>query len=276
MRSMFDRPEDEPHGTPTPLDISVAKSARVYDYFLHGKDNFAADRVVGDQILARFPQARQVAMANRRFAARTARCILEAGVRQIVDIGTGLPSPPSVYQVAAEVAPRALVVGVDNDPIVLAHDRALLPDFGGCPRVVEGDVTDAAQVLERTSDAGVDYSQPVGVIIAAVLHFIPGDLSDLLAEYRAHMAPGSYLVISQVTSDNTDPQEIAAGEAIYAEGKVTLQFRPGDVIENLFGDWVLADPGLVDVHLWRPEIEQDATPIRIIGGMARHPGGRMP
>jgi hypothetical protein len=197
------------------IDITVAHPARVYDYWLGGKDNFAPDRVAGDRVLAVTPGLRYRVRANRAFLGRTVRYLAaEAGVRQFLDLGTGIPSADNTHEVAQRVAPQARVVYVDNDPIVLRHAQALLRSApGGVTTYIEADLRDPQPIL-RQAAATLDFSQPVAVMLLGVLHLV-SDAEDpwrIVTELMAAVSPGSYLVISHPpsTSAKRRPKDSAS------------------------------------------------------------------
>ena len=194
----------EDSGLPPEIDTSRPHPARVYDYFLDGKDHYPADRKAGEQVLEAVPTAKAMARANRAFLQRAVRFLARAGIRQFLDIGTGLPTRGSVHQTAHEITPNARVIYVDNDPIVLAHSRALLASEH--TEVVEGDLRKPDSIL---GDAGVgkaiDFDQPVAVLLVAILHFLTDhdEPDQVVGRFVEAMAPGSYLVISHATATST-------------------------------------------------------------------------
>jgi len=187
------------------LDVTTAHPARRYDYWLGGKDNFAADRTSGDAIEKVFPGIRTAAVENRRFLHRAVRTLVDAGVRQFLDIGTGLPTADNTHQVAQRLAPRSRVLYVDNDPLVLCHARALLTsDPCGATSYLQADLRRPEQILADPALTGtLDLTQPIGLLLVAILHFLP-DTDQAMAAVRTLMdalTPGSYLVISHATYD---------------------------------------------------------------------------
>ncbi|MCT9933708.1 SAM-dependent methyltransferase [Planotetraspora sp. A-T 1434] len=266
-----------PYGAAGPkqiqFDPTKPSPARVYDYVLGGKDNFAADRAAADQVLQVFPEGRELAWANRRFMARAVRfCLGQIGhVGQIVDIGTGMPTSPNVAQVAREVNPEAVVVGVDNDPVVLAHGRALVDGEG--VRIVPGDVREPERIISDLSGI-VDWSRPVALVFVAVLHFVSDedDPHRILAAFRKALTPGSLLVISHVTKDGVSKATVDRIDQVYGNAPVPLILRTTEQIKDLFTGSDLLDPGLVDVHQWRPDDRfERRIDLRILGGVSRIP-----
>jgi S-adenosyl methyltransferase len=264
---------------PPVIDTSVAHPARMYDYYLNGKDNFPADREAAERVLAAGPQTRVFAQANRAFLGRAVRFLAERGIDQFLDIGTGIPAAGNTHEVAQAVNPAARVVYVDNDPIVLAHARALMAGHGlGATTVIQADLRDPAVVLAHPQvQAAIDFGRPVALMLVAVLHFLteaedPDAATKLL---RDALPSGSYLTISHATGDFV-PQE-KASEArsitdVYKE-RVTspLTLRTGARIREFFGDFALLDPGLVQVPFWKPdgEVPADMAQAVFYGGVAR-------
>ena len=257
------------------IDTSVAHPARVYDYWLGGKDNFAADREAAERVLAVSPGLRWRIQANRRFLARAVRYLAEeAGIRQFLDIGTGIPSANNTHQVAQEVAPDARIVYVDNDPIVLSHARALLTSGPqGETQYVHGDVREPGPIIESAAET-LDFGQPVALMLIGVLHLIQDseDPWGLVAWLMAQLPAGSYLAISHPAIDIGPGQ--AEAQRRYNERVSTPQtLRDRDQVARFFEGLELVEPGLVYVHAWRPgefdTAPEDATSAW--GGVARKP-----
>jgi len=257
------------------IDTSVAHPARVYDYWLGGKDNFAADREAAERVLAVSPGLRWRIQANRRFLARAVRYLAEeAGVRQFLDIGTGIPSANNTHQVAQKAAPDARIVYVDNDPIVLSHARALLTSGPqGATQYVHGDARDPGPIIEAAADT-LDFGQPVALMLIGVLHLIQDseDPWGLVAWLTAQLPSGSYLAISHPAIDIAPGQ--AEAQRRYNERVSTPQtLRDRDQVARFFEGLELVEPGLVYVHAWRPG-EFDTAPddaTSAWGGVARKP-----
>ena len=251
--------------------------ARVYDYWLDGKDNFAADRVVGEETTAIFPGIRLSAQANRAFLRRAVRYLAgQAGIRQFLDIGTGLPTADNTHEVAQAVAPESKVVYVDNDPLVLAHARALLTSRPeGVTAYLDADIQDTGAILEQAAKT-LDFTQPVAIMLLAILHYIP-DLAEarqVVAALTGAVPGGSYLVISHAGTDLL-PHDVAAFEEslnAHLPAEHHHVARPRDVVTGLFDGTRLVDPGVVRVSEWRPDSpEEAATPTILWGGVARKP-----
>jgi hypothetical protein len=255
---------------PSGIDISIPNHARVYDYFLGGKDNFAADRAAAEKLASAAPDLPLLARANRGFLVRAVRLLAESGIRQFIDIGTGIPTSPSVHEVAREVDPTARVVYVDIDPMVVVHNAALLATNDGVI-TIEGDGRKPDTVLgDRQLQALIDFDEPVGVLFVAVMHlFSPADdPAGTIARFRDRMAPGSHVAICQFSSDS-DPAGIAQFDEIYRDSPLKLTFRDRDEIAGFFDGFELLPPGVVNVEDWRPELASPTTSMKIVGGVGR-------
>jgi S-adenosyl methyltransferase len=248
------------------IDTSKAHPARMYDYLLGGKDNFAADREAIGALLKAVPNARTGARENRAFLGRAVRYLVaEAGVRQFLDIGSGLPTANNVHEVAQAIAPETSVAYVDNDPIVMAHARALLtshPD--GRTAYIHADLRDPDAILNHRSVRGtLDFGQPIALVLMAVLHFFPAqdDPAGIVATLLAALPPGSYLVASHVTADYNDPTSAADGVQAVQRAGVPILTRTADEFADLaLPGLELVPPGLVPVSEWRPDTEPGLVP----------------
>jgi len=236
------------------IDASTPHPARIYDYFLGGKDNFPADREAAEMLLAVAPEARDLARQNRAFLGRVVRFLaVEAGIRQFIDIGTGIPTQGNVHEIAHATAPAARVVYVDNDPIVLVHSRALLA--GVNTTIIEGDLRQPDAILNDPKLRRViDFDQPVAVLLVAILHFIADaeDPAGIVARLRDGMAPGSYLAISHGTAD-FHPEATPTAARAYDRTTAQLSPRSHAEVERFFDGFELLEPGLVPISLWRPD-----------------------
>jgi S-adenosyl methyltransferase len=259
------------------LNTGVPQVARVYDYWLDGKDNFAADRVVGEETIAVFPGIRLSAQANRAFLRRTVRHLANAeGIRQFLDIGTGLPTADNTHEVAQGVASESRVVYVDNDPLVLAHARALLTSSAdGVTAYLDADLRDTGTILEDAAPT-LDLTRPVAIMLLAMLHYIP-DLDEarqIVERLMGAVPAGSFLVMSHAGTDLL-PDDVAAFEKSLNAHLPAEQHhvaRPRDVVTSFFDGLQLLEPGLVRVSDWRPEsAEEAATPTILWGGVGRKP-----
>ncbi|NYI06443.1 SAM-dependent methyltransferase [Allostreptomyces psammosilenae] len=241
---------------PTGIDTSIAHPARVYDYWLGGKDNFASDREVAEKVIAALPEAKPFAQANRAFLGHAVRHVAERGIRQYLDIGPGLPTANNTHEVARSVVPDAQVVYVDNDPIVLTHARALLEQDASAGRttVLPGDLRRPEEFLEAPElRAALDFDQPVAVLMVAVLHFLAdSDEPHRIVEGITRLlAPGSVVVISHATVDGMDPEVARQGLAGY-RATAPMVPRPKEEVARFFDGLEVLPPGIVRTHAWRP------------------------
>ncbi len=258
---------------PEGVDSTRPSIARIYDYLLFGKDNFAADRAAADKLMQSRLDPRRLALANRGFLGRTVRFLARQGVSQFLDLGSGLPTSPSVHEVARDVIPAARVAYVDHDPIVVAHNDALLATRDGVI-TIRADVREPDAVLGHQALPGcIDFGQPVAVLLLGVLHFISGDedAPGIVARFREHMAPGSYLVLSVGTSDGADPEMAAEATRTYAGARMPFTLRSRAQIMDLLDGFDLLEPGLVSLPEWRPGFNTDRTPLNgpTLGAVAR-------
>jgi hypothetical protein len=239
------------------LDTSVAHQARVYDYYLGGKDHYAADRDAGDAYREVFPDLVFTARANRAFLGRVVRYLAgEAGIRQFLDIGTGIPTAGNTHQVAQEIAPESRVVYVDYDPVVLAHARALLVSHdAGATEYVDADLRDTGTILGQAGRL-LDFTRPVAVSLLAILHAVP-DADDpyaIVARLMNAVPPGSYLTLSHMGADLLAPETNEGLQDI--TGRMSQQqyaYRTREQVARFFDGTDLVAPGLVRVEEWRPE-----------------------
>jgi trans-aconitate methyltransferase len=256
------------------IDTSVAHPARVYDYWLGGKDNFAADREAGELALQAYPDLAQAVRSNRAFLARAVRYLTgEAGIRQFLDVGTGIPSSSNTHEVAQQEAPESRIVYVDNDPIVLTHARALLTSTSqGACAYIQADLRDTGAILAEAAST-LDFGQPMALMLLAVLQFIPDaeDPCTLVARLVDALPPGSFLVISHPT-DDFNPNR---GESIqrYNERSADQATLRGEAeTARFFAGLELVEPGLVPVAQWRPDGDLTASrPSSMWCGVARKP-----
>jgi hypothetical protein len=263
-------------GTLTGIDTSVAHPSRVYDYWLGGKDNFAADREAAERIIAVRPTIIRDIRSNREFLHRTVAYLAQdAGIRQFLDIGTGIPTSPNVHEIAQQATPTARIVYVDNDPIVLVHARALL---SGSPEgrtdYIDGDLRKPDDILERAAST-LDLTEPVAVILLGVLHLVsdaeqPHEIARTL---MAATSPGSYLVVGHPASD-VQSDLVAESARQYNAHVSTQQTRRSFAeVARFFDGLELVEPGVVQEHRWRPLPEVDAMSYETPGwgGVARKP-----
>jgi hypothetical protein len=265
----------EPGFALSDINTTVAHPARIYDALLGGKDNYAADREAVRKLLKAAPEARDSARANRAFLQRAVRYLVgEAGIRQIIDIGTGIPAAGNVHEVAGQMAPETRVVYVDNDTIVHVHANALLTGTG-TTGIVLADLRDPGAILAHPKvRALIDFTRPVALLLVAIMHFIRDDEDPpgIIAAFRDALAPGSYLALSHATGD-IRPDAARSAAAVYDDATSTVTLRTREEVTALFGGWDLVDPGLVQVPLWRPDGKpprpRDLSRVWIYGGVAR-------
>jgi hypothetical protein len=246
-----------------PFDITVAHQARMYDYLLGGKDHYAPDRAAAEEMLKIYPDTGFSARANRAFLGRAVRYLAgEAGIRQFLDIGTGIPTAGNTHGVAQAIAPESRVVYVDYDPIVLAHARALLTSNAeGATEYIDSDLRDTGTILSQAAQL-LDFTKPVAITLLSILHAVldADDPYAIVATIMDAVPPGSYLAISHAASDLIDP---GALEGLYGsfKGKVQQQFqwRTREQVARFFAGMDLVEPGLVQVDDWRPEPGTDGT-----------------
>jgi hypothetical protein len=261
-------------GSVPDFDTSVPHIARVYDYWLGGKDNFAADRELGDQTLQAYPNIVFSVRANRAFLARSVRFLAaEMGIRQFLDIGTGIPTADNTHEVAQREAPDSRIVYADNDPVVLSHARALLKSTpqGACD-YLDADLRDPDTILARAADT-LDFSRPVAVMLLTVLQFAPDDeASSIVKRLAAACTPGSFVTISHPASDidAEHHSEMVRRMNQSMTQKVTLRDKAG--VTGLFDGLELVEPGVVLASQWRPDSDiEAATPTVLWAGVARKP-----
>jgi len=257
------------------FDTSVPHIARVYDYWLGGKDNFAADRVMGERTLQAYPNLVYSVRANRAFLARVVRFLAGQGIRQFLDIGTGIPTADNTHEVAQRIAPDSRIVYVDNDPVVLSHAKALLKSTpeGACA-YIDADLRDPDAILAAAADT-LDFTKPVAVMLIAVMHFVGDDAQAdaIMRRLTAACVPGSYLALSHAASD-IDAAQMAEMVRRLNEStaeKTTLRDRAG--VTRLFDGLELVEPGVIRAAEWRPDTDLEAaSPAALWGGVARMPG----
>jgi hypothetical protein len=255
-----------PHNGYNPIEASRPHPARRYDALLGGKDNFAADRESADRLAEAFPSIRMAAIENRRFLRRvTSFLAAEAGIRQFLDIGTGIPTIRNVHEIAQAVASQARVVYVDNDPLVIAHARALMnstPD--GATASMQADLRDPDTILSHpVLRAALDFHKPIGLLLIAVLHFLddPDEPHASLARLVEALPSGSYLAVSHATFDPLRPDVVEKLTALAdpSAGQGTFRARTRDEVARFLDGLKLVDPGLVSIVDWRPEHEPKPT-----------------
>ncbi|OEU97051.1 SAM-dependent methyltransferase [Streptomyces oceani] len=248
---------DASSGQPRDLRLDRPHSARMYDYYLGGKTNYDSDRKGAEEALKAWPAARSAARANRSFMHRAVQVLAHSGFSQFLDIGTGIPTSPNLHEVAQQINPKARVVYADNDPIVLAHARALLNSTAqGRTAYVEGDITEPDSILGAADLVRtLDLTQPVALSINAVMHFVPDarDPYGIASHLLSVLPAGSALLLSHVTTD-IDPRGVGHLVQVYTEKGVPTQARSRDEVIAFFAGLELLDPGVVLAHEWRPDI----------------------
>jgi S-adenosyl methyltransferase len=255
------------------FDTSVAHVARVYNYWLGGKDNFAADRAAAEQAIAAFPDIVHSARANRAFLRRAVTYLARtAGIRQFLDIGTGIPSANNTHEVAQAVSPDCRIVYVDNDPVVLAHARALLTSTPeGTTDYIDADLRDADQILARAAQT-LDFSQPIAIMLMAILQHV-SDESDpygTVGKLVAAVPSGSYLALSHPAKDIHAAEMAEMAKRLNQTMAEKVTFRAQSEVAPFFAELELIEPGMTNVPDWRPESAEEASsPAALWGGVAR-------
>ena len=262
------RPGPEPLGE---IDSSVPHSARIWNYWLGGKDNYPVDHRAGDEFARTFPGIVDAARGSRRFLARAVRHLAgEAGIRQFLDVGTGLPTVENTHRIAQSVAPDSRIVYVDNDPLVLVHAKALLTSTPqGATDYVDADVREPGAIIERAA-ATLDFGEPVGLMMLGIMGHIPdtGTAQSLVRTLLDALPPGSHLTLSDGTDVSAARQ--AAHEKYNKSGAVPYHLRSPEELGRFFDGLELLEPGVVPVTQWRPDGAADsATPVTTYGGVGR-------
>jgi hypothetical protein len=245
---------------PEDIDLSLPSAARVYDYLLGGGHNFAVDRAVGENVLGVLPDGRQVARSNRSFLRRAVHHLIEAGITQFLDLGSGIPTVGNVHEVAQQADPDARVVYVDYDQVAVAHSRLIL-EGNARAAVVAADLCRPDLVLRAPEVTRlIDFDRPVGLLMVAVFHFVPDERkpAGILASYRDALPRGSMLALSHLTADHR-PAEMAAVVETMRNSRDPMYFRSHDDVLALFDGFDLVPPGLVDAGRWRPEPRRQET-----------------
>ncbi|MFG1921378.1 SAM-dependent methyltransferase [Cryptosporangium sp. NPDC048952] len=238
--------------TASDVEPERPSAARVYDYYLGGSHNFAVDRAMAEQAIRILPELPANMRANRAFLRRAVRFMIAQGVRQFLDLGSGIPTVGNVHEVALSEAPDARVVYVDSDPVAVAHSQSILEDVAQAT-IVQADVTDPAVVIGHARRQ-LDFDRPIGVLMVALLHFVPETANPraLIAHYRDAVTPGSFLAISHGTADQQGDRGPQL-EALYSRSANPLVSRDKATIESYFDGYELVEPGVVFVPLWRPD-----------------------
>lgn len=265
-----------PDWAPDGVDISKPNMARSYDYWLGGSHNFAIDREYGRQVMAMLPEVRLIAQANRAFMQRVVRFMLDVGVTQFLDIGSGIPTLGNVHEVAQRIDPQARVVYVDIDPIAVAHSQQILAGNDNGTAIQEDLCNVDAILSHRSTRAMLDFDKPLCVLMVSVLHVVPdsADPYGRLEQYRQALAPGSYLALTHGTADRR-AEEMRATEEFSKRTPTPGNLRSHAQIEKFFNGFELIHPGLVWVTQWRPEspdeIDEDPERMTFYAGVGRKP-----
>jgi O-methyltransferase involved in polyketide biosynthesis len=259
------------------LDVGVPHTARIWNYWLGGKDNFAVDREVGDRVREIFPVVIELARADRLFLGRAVHYLVaEVGIRQFLDIGTGLPTQDNTHQVAQRVAPESRIVYVDNDPLVLVHARALLTSSPqGATDYIHADLRDPDTILRRAADT-LDFSRPVAIMLLGIMHFIGDDdeLKQIVDRLVAAVPAGSYVVVANTTTAVNGPVTAEAVRVWNIDAQPKLKLRTPERIAEFFTGLEVVEPGWVSCSRWRPEPQDDGSlPVQVDQwcGMVRKP-----
>jgi len=267
-------PED---WVPSHIDTERPSPARIYDYYLGGAHNFAADRQVAEQMIAAYPDVPLMARENRAFLRRAVEFLVDSGVRQFLDIGSGVPTVGHVHEIAQRIAPDSRVVFVDVDPVAVAHSRLILADNERTAAIQE-DARRPERILEAPEVRELlDLEQPIAVLLVAMFQFISDadDPAGIVSRLTAPLAAGSHLVISHLTLDGMKGIDTDTGMDIYRRGGIEISMRSRDEVAKLFSGFELVEPGIVWVPQWHPDAPEDvpANPeaSAFYGGVARKP-----
>jgi hypothetical protein len=256
--------EPRPAAGMSVFSTAVPSPARMYDYYLGGKDNYESDRRAAEEIYTQIPDLPEIARNNRAFLQRAVRAFAEAGIRQFIDVGTGLPTQGNVHEIAQQVDSASRVVYVDNDPIVLAHARALLiSDPRGATAYIDADLRDPDTIFRHPDLRNlIDFDQPVGLLMIAVLHFITDeeDPWGLVSRYRSYLPGGSHLAIAHATSEDRPTEAVQKMTDVYKKASAPFNFRTRKQILALFDGFSLLDPGLVPCPDWRRDPNAKTSP----------------
>jgi hypothetical protein len=259
-----------PVWAPDAVDIEVPSAARMYDFYLGGSHNFAADRALAEQAMSNWPHARQFVQANRAFLTRVVSTLAREGIDQFLDLGSGIPTVGNVHEVAHAVNPAARTLYVDSDAVAHAHATALLENVPNA-RYLRADLRDPDSVLTSAELTGfLDLQRPVAVLMFLVLPFIPAedDPAEIVAAYREATCPGSYIAVTHGTSDYQPPATVENVTAVYRQASHTMTLRSKTQIAKILDGYQLLEPGLTDTICWRPD--PDAPPDPLGGDVAAY------
>ncbi|AVT31730.1 methyltransferase [Plantactinospora sp. BC1] len=256
---------------PSGIDTTQMSHARAYDYVLGGKDNFAVDREAAKQVIALAPDLPALGRAQRRFLLRVTQMCADAGIKQFLDVGAGIPTAPNVHETARAITPDARVVYVDNDPIVFIHNRALLATDENVASI-QADVRQPDELLDDPQvQRLINFDEPVLLLFIGLFHLVTDaeDPAALVARFRERLAPGSYVCISQFCTDGSDPAAKAKLEEISANSPAPMTFRRREEIERFFDGFELLSPGVVDLQQWWPDENAAPTMLKVAAGVGR-------
>lgn len=248
----------DPSRLPHDVDLEKASAARCYDYYLGGSHNFEVDRELAGEVERRVPHVKPLAQDNRAFLRRAVRFCLNQGIRQFLDIGSGIPTVGNVHEIAQAVDPYARVLYSDHEPVAVAHSGAIL-DGNDHADIVQADLVDVAKITEsEPARRLLDFDEPIAVMMVALLHFVPESVAprEVIRQYHELMAPGSFLGFSHVTGDGY-PDELQSIVDLYANSSNPVTARSHGEVGELFADFELVAPGIVYVPEWRPDTEED-------------------
>jgi S-adenosyl methyltransferase len=267
-----------PTGIPPKVNLDKPSAARMYDYYLGGAHNFAVDREAAERAIAALPATVAGARTNRAFLQRAVRFLVGAGVRQFIDLGSGIPTSGNVHEIAQQMDPGARVVYVDMDAVAVAHGQAVL-DGNERTAFLHADMRDVRSVLAAPETRRlIDFDEPVALLMVAVLHFVTDadGLSDIVARYRDALPAGGYLALSHMSMTGQPREFLERFEAVYRNTANPVVLRSRDEIAALFGDLELVEPGVVTLPLWRPDglsyFTEDPERFPGFAGVARKPG----
>jgi hypothetical protein len=248
-----------PEWSPAEIDVTQASAARMYDYNLGGSHNFGIDRQVADRVTQAMPDFPKIQRANRAFLRRAVTFLVDSGIRQFLDLGSGIPTVGNVHEIAQRSAPESRVDYVDIDPVAVIHSDAILADNDRAA-AIRADVRDAAGILTNaTVQNMIDFTRPVAVLMVTVLHFIPDEDNplEIVRTFRDAMCPGSHLVLSHGTTEGGTRDEIRAGVRAGRDNRVNVTMRRREEVVRMFEGFDILDPGVVFTPQWRPDSPND-------------------